>query len=110
MDGRTERRPQTIALLVIASLGTEVERRAVAKSEVECGASAKDAAKTAGIPPFLARDVMADLNRVRLATLHRQLGLIHDADLALKTSQQEPHALVENLIIELHRAAGRAVR
>ena len=100
-DGKTERRPATIALLLIAQLGSEIEKRLRAKSQFVEGRSQASVGKSLGIPPFLAAKFFDAVHRTELPSLQKQLEAVHQADLALKTSAQDHRMLAESLLVRL---------
>lgn len=101
-DGKVERSPQTVALLVIAQLGNEIERRLKAKSAMMRGDAEGEIARRINLRPFLVRSFFGALRGARLESLQRQLKLVFDADLALKTGAREPRLLVETLLLRLN--------
>jgi DNA polymerase III delta subunit len=107
LDDKIERRAQTIALLAIAALGRDVERRLLLKTELERGTRQAEALKTAGVPHFRSEQAVRAAGRLTLDGLQQQLEAVFEADLDLKTSAGDPQALLENLLIRLHLASDR---
>lgn len=69
------------------------------------GASAADAAKAAGAPPFKARDIENQLRGLSPVAMTEWLEQVATADLALKGgSRRPPRATLEQMIIDLCRA------
>jgi DNA polymerase-3 subunit delta len=72
------------------------------------GASPEDAAKAAGAPPFKARDLMRQVERIPRADLERWLETLAGVDFALKGgSKRPPRAVLEHAILDLAASAAR---
>ncbi|MCC6524282.1 MAG: DNA polymerase III subunit delta [Polyangiaceae bacterium] len=67
------------------------------------GASEGDAARAAGVAPFKAGDVARSLKRIGPARLGRWLGLLAEADLALKGSRRPDRAVLETMLVDMCR-------
>lgn len=72
---------------------------------VQSGASPEEAARTAGMPPFRAKDAMAQIRKLPVAELERWLLLLAEADLALKGSKRTARAVLDTLIMSMAASA-----
>ncbi len=71
------------------------------KHALDAGMRPDEAAKAAGVPPFKARDLVAQLKSLDAERLERWLVMLSDADLALKGSKRSHAAVFEALVLEM---------
>lgn len=75
------------------------------KAATEAGEAPEDAAKSAGAPPFKARELAAQVRSIPRAELERWLVLLSEADLELKGGKRTTRAVFETLVLDLSGAA-----
>jgi DNA polymerase-3 subunit delta len=90
-------------LRMLGSVARQVRLVAKMKSALEQGMSPDAAVKAAGAPPFKARDLADAAKKFSDADLRRALGLLRDADVALKGSKREPEIVMEETVLALCR-------
>ena len=89
---------------LIAWAVRQLVRFAAARRE---GMSADAAASRAGVPPFKARQMAAQVAQVPPGEFERWLGVLADADLSLKGSKRHPRAVLEAAILTMMTGAPR---
>jgi DNA polymerase-3 subunit delta len=73
---------------------------------IKTGMNPADAAKAAGAPPFKSRELSDQVRKMPPGALPRWLDSLRDADVALKGgSKRPPKAIVEQMLLDLCRAA-----
>lgn len=70
------------------------------------GATAEEAAKVAGVPPFKVREAAAQARAVSCEELERWMFLLAEADGTLKSSRRPERAVLDGLIFDMIGAAG----
>jgi DNA polymerase-3 subunit delta len=65
------------------------------------GASPEQAAKAAGAPPFKARELAAQVRKLRIEEIEHWLRVLADTDLALKGSRRPSRAVLESAILTM---------
>ena len=68
------------------------------------GASVEQAAAEAGVAPFKAREIAAQVRALHPAQLEHWLAVLAQTDRALKSSRRSPRVTIETAIIELTRS------
>ena len=90
-------------LRILAMVARQVRMVAKMKSALEDGMSQADAVKAAGAAPFKARELTDSAKRFSDVDLRRALGLLRDADVALKGSKRDPEIVMEETVLALCR-------
>ncbi len=93
--------PRTGGLPLVGLLAWSVRQLLSFEAALRTGARPEDAAKAAGVPPFRARELSARLRGVSRAELERWLGVLAEADLALKGSRRPARAVLETLVLAM---------
>ncbi len=78
----------------------------LAREALERGASPEEAARTLGVPPFVARKLLRQVRPLSLARLIQAHRALARADFALKTGRRDPQALVEGVVAGLALSLG----
>ena len=90
-------------LRILAMVSRQLRIVARMQSALAAGASAPDAAKLAGAPPFKARDLAAAAKRFDRPALTRAFTVLAATDLALKGSRTPPEVVLQAAILDLTR-------
>jgi DNA polymerase-3 subunit delta len=93
--------PRDRGLPLLGLLAWSVRQLVKFEAATRAGARPEDAAKAAGAPPFKARDLAAQIQKLPAAELERWLLLLAEADLALKGSKRTPAAVLETLVLSM---------
>jgi DNA polymerase-3 subunit delta len=93
--------PRDRGLPLLGLLASSVRKTLKVRALLQAGASAEDAAKQAGLPPFRARDAAAQAKRFRDGELERAVAILAEADLALKGSKRPPLLVLEDAVVRL---------
>ena len=93
--------PRDRGLPLLGLLAWSVRQLVKFEAATRGGARPEDAAKAAGAPPFKARELAAQIQKLPAAELERWLLLLADADLALKGSKRAPSAVLETLVLAM---------
>jgi DNA polymerase-3 subunit delta len=93
--------PRDRGLPLLGLLAWSVRQLVKFEAATRAGARPEDAAKAAGAPPFKARDLAAQIQKLPAAELERWLLLLAEADLALKGSKRSPAAVLETLVLSM---------
>lgn len=95
--------PREGGLKLLGTVAWSVRQLVKLDAALKAGQSLEDAAKSAGVPPFRARDVQATLKSLPRGTLNGWLGLLAEADRALKSSRRPAQAILETMVISMCR-------
>jgi DNA polymerase-3 subunit delta len=94
--------PQDRGLRLVGVLAWSARQLIKFESAISSGASPEDAAKRAGAPPFKAREMKRQIDRVPRAEIEAWLETLAGLDLALKGwSKRTPQAVLEHAILAL---------
>jgi DNA polymerase-3 subunit delta len=94
--------PQDRGIRLVGVLAWSARQLVKFESGTRAGLGPEDAAKRAGAPPFKARDLSRQVQRIPRAELERWLETLAEVDLALKGGSKRPaKAVLEHAIIEL---------
>jgi DNA polymerase III subunit delta len=94
--------PSDRGLRLVGVLAWSARQMLKFESAVRQGASPEDAAKRAGAPPFKARDLARQVQRIPRVDLEQWLETLAGVDFALKGgSKRPPRAVLEHAILEL---------
>jgi DNA polymerase-3 subunit delta len=93
--------PRDRGLPLLGLLASSVRKTLKVRALLQAGASAEDAAKQAGLPPFRARDAAAQAKKFREGELERAVVILAEADLALKGSKRPPILVLEDAVVRL---------
>lgn len=93
--------PRDRGLPLLGILASSIRKTLKLRALLEAGASAEDAAKQAGMPPFKAREAAAQARRFAPGELERAVAIFAEADLALKGSRVPPLTVLEQAIVRL---------
>ena len=95
--------PRDGGLRLLATVGWSVRQMVRFESALKAGASPADAAARAGAPPFRANDLARAVRAIPPGTLGTWLGLMAEADLALKGSKRPPDAVLATMLVAMCR-------
>lgn len=95
--------PREGGLKLLGTVAWSVRQLVKLDAALKAGQSLEDAAKSAGVPPFRARDVQATLKSLPRGTLNVWLALLAEADRALKSSRRPAQAILETMVISMCR-------
>jgi len=95
--------PRDRGLPLLGLLAWSLRQLARVQAEMDAGASADDAARRAGVPPFRVRDITSRARQIRSSETLRWLGVLAETDLALKGSKRPPDAVLEDMLTHLCR-------
>lgn len=93
--------PRDRGLRLLGLLAWSVRSLIRFDAAIGAGLAPDEAAKSAGIPPFRARETAAQLKNLPRADLERWLTVLAETDLALKGSRRPPQAILESMLIDL---------
>ena len=93
--------PRDRGLRLVAVLARSVRQLIKFEAAQRGGASPEDAARRAGVPPFKARELAAQVRAIPRGELERWLVLLSATDLALKGSRLPPQAILESAMMEM---------
>lgn len=93
--------PRDRGLPLLGLLASSMRKMLKVRALLAAGASAEDAAKQAGVPPFRARETAAQARRFGDGELERAVTVFAEADLALKGSRRPPQLVLEEAIVRL---------
>jgi DNA polymerase III subunit delta len=97
--------PREGGLKLLGTVAWSVRQLVKLDAALRAGQSLDEAAKSAGVPPFRARDVQATLKSLPKGTLNVWILLLAEADRALKSSRRPAQAILETMIISMCRAS-----
>ena len=97
--------PREGGLKLLGTVAWSVRQLVKLDAALKAGQTLDEAAKSAGVPPFRARDVQATLKSLPRGTLNLWLSLLAEADRALKSSRRPAQAILETMIISMCRAS-----
>ena len=95
--------PREGGLKLLGTVAWSVRQLVKLDAALKTGQSLEDAAKSAGVPPFRAKDVNATLKSLPKGTLNVWLLLLAEADRALKSSRRPAQAILETMVISMCR-------
>lgn len=95
--------PREGGLKLLGTVAWSVRQLVKLDAALKAGQSLDDAARSAGVPPFRAKDVHATLKSLPKGTLNVWLLLLAEADRALKSSRRPAQAILETMIISMCR-------
>jgi len=95
--------PREGGLKLLGTVAWSVRQLVKLDAALRAGQGLEDAAKSAGVPPFRARDVQATLKSLPRGTLNVWLTLLAEADRALKSSRRPAQAILETMVISMCR-------
>lgn len=90
-------------LRVLAMIARQLRILSRMRDALNAGASVPDAARSAGAPPFKARELATAARRFDDAHLRRAFTLLAETDVALKGSRRPPDTILQSAILELTR-------
>lgn len=93
--------PRDGGLRVLGGIAFGVRQLAKLQAALASGMNEASAAKAAGLPPFRVREGMASLKCVGAAAPQRWLGLLAQADRALKSSRRKPDRILDELLVAM---------
>jgi len=103
--------PQDRGLRLVGVLAWSARQLIKFESAIRAGQSPEDAAKRAGAPPFKARDLKRQSDRIPRQEMEQWLETLAAADLALKGgSKRPPRAVLEHAILGLAKPRAAAAR
>jgi DNA polymerase-3 subunit delta len=97
--------PRDRGLPLIGALAWSVRQLARVATGIDAGQSPDEAARSAGVPPFRARDIADKAKTFRSRELERWLKVLKETDLALKSSRRPADAILEEMLTRLMRRA-----
>ncbi len=97
--------PKDRGLPMLGALAWTVRQLARVATGIESGQSPDDAARTAGVPPFKAREIAMKAKGWRARELERWLTVLQETDLALKSSRRPADVILEDMLTRLMRRA-----
>lgn len=97
--------PKDRGLPMLGALAWSVRQLARVASGIESGQTPDEAARTAGVPPFRARDIATKAKTWRSRELERWLQVLKETDLALKSSRRPADVILEDMLTRLMRRA-----
>ena len=86
---------------MLGAIAWAVRQMVKLESALRTGAEIRDAAQTAGVPPFRAQTVARFVRAAPPGTLARWLALLAETDLALKSSRRPALAVLETMVLEM---------
>ncbi len=95
--------PREGGLPVLGAVAWSVRQLLKFEAARRAGSNSTTAARQAGVPPFKVDEVERTVSRVGSLRLGRWLGLVADADRALKGSRRSHRAVLETLVVEMCR-------
>lgn len=95
--------PKSGGLPLLGGIAWSVRQMAKLETALAEGARGGELAARAGIPPFKLGETQERLRRLPPGTTARWLGLLADADLALKSSRRTPESVLETMVIAMCR-------
>ena len=93
--------PRDGGLGLVGLLAWSVRQLLKFRAAIDRGAPPDEAARGAGVPPFRARDTAAQVRKLSQHELERWLGLLAEADLALKSSRRPARSIMDTLVIDM---------
>jgi DNA polymerase-3 subunit delta len=93
--------PRDRGLPLLGLLAWSVRQLARVQAAMEAGASADEAARRAGVPPFRIRDVTSRARQIPVRDTLRWLSVLAETDLALKGSKRPPNIVLEDMLARL---------
>lgn len=93
--------PRDRGLRLVPLITRSVRQLLKFEAAIRAGARPDEAAKSAGAPPFKARELAAQVKQLPRAELERWLMVLAATDLALKGSRRPPLAVLETAIVDL---------
>lgn len=93
--------PRDRGLPLLGLLASSVRKTLKVRALLQTGASAEEAARVAGLPPFRARDAAAQAKKFRDGELERAVAILAEADLALKGSKRPPLLVLEEAVARI---------
>jgi DNA polymerase-3 subunit delta len=97
--------PKDRGLPMLGALAYTVRLLARVATGIESGQSPDEAARTAGVPPFKAREISFKARSWRSRELERWLTVLKETDLALKSSRRPADVILEDMLTRLMRRA-----
>jgi DNA polymerase-3 subunit delta len=88
---------------LLGAVGSRVRQLLKYEGARRAGQSANEAARSAGVPPFKASDIERAISRIPKGTLERWLGLLAEADLALKGSKRGAQEVLATMLMAMCR-------
>ncbi len=93
--------PRDRGLPLHGLLASSIRKMLKLRALLDSGASADEAAKRAGFPPFKAQEAARQAKRFKPGELERAVAIFAEADLALKGSKRPPLLVLEDAIVRL---------
>jgi DNA polymerase III subunit delta len=93
--------PRDRGLPLHGLLASSIRKMLKMRALLDGGASADDAAKQAGFPPFKAQEAARQAKRFKPGELERAVAIFAEADIALKGSKVPPLLVLEDAIVRL---------
>ena len=97
--------PKDRGLPMLGALAYTVRQLARVATNIESGQGPDEAARTAGVPPFKAREIATKAKGYRSRELERWLQVLKETDLALKSSRRPADVILEDMLTRLMRRA-----
>jgi DNA polymerase III subunit delta len=95
--------PRDGGLKLLGAVAWSVRQLVKMESALREGANPSDAAARAGVPPFRANDAAQTVRSLPRGTLTKWLGLLAEADRALKGSRRTAQSVLETMVISMCR-------
>lgn len=93
--------PHDRGVPMLGAISSSIRKLVIFEAARAEGCSPEEAARRSGTPPFKARDSAQLLRNIQRSTLERWLGLLAEADLALKSSRRSADAIIETMLIAM---------
>ena len=90
---------------ILGAIGAHFRRLSTARTLIDCGRNSTELQKLCGLADYPARKAMEAARRFSPAFLQKAAGLILETDYQIKTSFDQPHRLLELLILRLAQEA-----
>lgn len=94
-------RARTEALLIVAMIARQFRLLSRTASAEHARSSASDLAKSLKVPPFVAKKLVRQVTRLSLRGYAEVFSILHDADIALKSSRLPKKIILENVVLQI---------
>ncbi len=94
-------RARTEALLIIAMIARQFRLLSRTASAESARSSASSLAKSLKVPPFVAEKLIRQAPRLSLRGYVEVFSILHDADIALKSSRLPKKIVLENVVLQI---------
>jgi DNA polymerase-3 subunit delta len=100
--------PRDRGLRLVGLLAWSIRQLIKFDAAIRAGAPPEEAARSAGAPPFKARDLSAQVRRLSPSDLERCLLLLADADLELKGGKRPARSTLEDTVMQMCRPTAKS--